>query len=535
MCDYDYIFQLSTSEKLNVTTNKFTLCAAAAIFSSVVSCAAVYAASSVAQDRSPASNPTAVAAVTADDVQTKAVVKKGKNAKNTNKVVKKANKKATTNAADIHQSFAREIHDLKVQVADLQKQKEIDKTGIAWSKLYAYGPAVVTTPIVGEPRYDGADLYVNSPSINEDLALLKLNQKLDSYYAQNNIHAFDRPIFALSGLLEAQALNYSAFNTPRKSDINLATAAIEGVARINSWVNGLVRFEYKNDATPDAGTRASGSTVKLKRGYITVGNLDRFPLYASVGQMYVPFGQYDNWRITDPLTLSIARTESRPLVVGFSKDGAYGSLYAFKGDTYTDGSNTLKQWGANLGYTYVASNWKLDFGAGYIANIADAAGMQDTGYTAAGGFAGFKNGLKIKDRVRAADGRATLTYGPVALTTEYITALDSFNKYDMTFNGDGAKPRALDIEGVYNFKVLDKPSFVTAGYGQTWESLALNLPRYSYFIAVGTSMFKSTWQCIEFRHDINYDNTDAAYGQGKPVIVGAKERDLVIASFKIFF
>lgn len=512
-------------ENINVT-NKLTLCAALTF--SLVSSAAVFAAQADV-NKNAAEGAAVKAEATAPTAK--------------NVVGKKKVKKVKSNVTAGTKTLAQEVQDLKVQVAELKQQKvnykedkEQAKSGTAFSKLYAYGPALVTSPIIGEPAYDGSDLLINSPSINEDLALLKLNQKVDNYYAQNNIQAFDRPILAFSGMLEAQALSYSRFNNDRKSDIDLSTAAFEVVARANSWVSGLMRFEYDNNSAPDYGSRTTGSKIKLKRGYITVGNLEKFPLYASVGQMYVPFGQFDNWRITDPVTQTLARTQARPLVVGFSKNGFDGSVYTFKGDTYTASSSTLKQWGANLAYTYTAPAWKLNVGGGYIANIADSLGMQDNAMSSdKRWFWGFRDGQQLKSRVQAVDLHTTFTYLPIAITAEYVAAIDRFDKSNLTFNSNGAKPSALNIEGVYNFKVLDKPSFVTAGYAQTWESLAFNLPRYSYFVGVGTSLFKSTWQCLEYRHDINYDSKDIAIGQGYVMPVGKKERDMIIASFKIFF
>ena len=44
-----------------------------------------------------------------------------------------------------------------------------------------------------------------------------------------------------------------------------------------------------------------------------------------------------------------------------------------------------------------------------------------------------------------------LVYGFLTFYGEYITALQQFAEHDLTFNGHGAKPKALDFEMLYGF------------------------------------------------------------------------------------
>gem|GEM_PF-1325682 len=449
-------------------------------------------------------------------------------------------KKGTKNIVSrcIH-SLETRVRTLTAKVSNLKKQQEEAKNGATWSKLYAYGPAVVTTPIVGQPQYDGGDLLINLPTINEDLALLKFNQKIARHYAKNNIKFSDRPTLMMSGMLEGWLYSYSKFNNPSKSGVNsgnlsnstieLPTAVLEGVARVSSWVTGVMRFEYLS-------SRTNGSNLILKRGYITVGNLEKTPIYGSVGKMYVPFGVYNNYMITNPLTMSLARTEGAPILLGFNtKNGAYGAVYALKGTTYKGSNNSINMWGANLGYGFTSGKQTFDIGANYINSISDSLGMQKNDYQTTGGFDGFNSNPQLQKQVAATAVHALYTYAPFTVVGEYIVALDRFDKRDLSYNDAGARVRALDVEGIYKFNVVGKPSFVSMGYGRTWEALALNLPQQSYFVSIGTSWFKSTVQSIEYRHDINYGSADVATGAGKPVIVGAKNRDQIIANFKIYF
>lgn len=514
-----------------MTINRLLLTTAA--ISSVVACAAVFAA-----DTTTAANATT--ATNSNVVRTPAIATSAKTKKHRQNTasVARTSSPAVSAAAVAH--LYREVHALEAQINSLQQQQGNAQSSTSWNKLYAYGPAVATSPIIGVPKYDGSDLLVNLPSMNEDLAVLEQNQIINDYYAKNNLATPDRPILAFSGSLEGQIFSYSKFNADGKSDIDLTSTAIETVARVNPWITAMLRFEYDNLATPSYGSRSTGSTFKLKRGYAVVGDLNKFPLYLSFGQMYVPFGQYDNWMISEPITRTLARVEERPVVLGFSMGGVYASIYGFSGETKSQDSGRLaiNQAGANLGYKYAGPGWGFNVGAGYIKNIADSLGLLNTGYTVGcHPFEGFKNHSNIRDQVPAADVHATFNFDPFTISAEYIATTTSFNSADATFNGHGAAPRAADLEGVYKFDVQGKPTFISAGFGESWESLIFNLPKYSYFVSVGTSFIKNTVQSIEFRHDVNYSKSDIATAAcGHEFIkVGADTRDQIVGSFKVFF
>jgi len=506
----------------------------------LIGSAAIFATSSVGASAD-------VTASAKQAVESPVVVKKPAKKARSAKAKAKETKVAAPSQASVVHALGHKVQALEAQVAGLQKQTEEAKSGTAWSKLYAYGPSLVTTPIVGKQRADGRDLIINSNFVNEDLWLLKLNRKVDRNYEKNNLKPFERPVVMVGGTVQGVVYNASRTNNDSANSIDVPVAALKVFVRANQWVNGLMLLEYDRTlrnlpiyAIPYGSGLgdANGGALRLRRAYITVGNLSKAPFYFSIGQMYVPFGAYysasPSWRITDPQTVFLGRTEARPLVVGFSKCGAYGSLYAFKGQTYTNNGNSINQWGANLGYAYADQQWKFDVGAGYINNLADSQGMQNNlaNYGTVVGFGTHK----LQNAVPAANVHAMVTYKPVSLSVEYVGATRSFNALDMTFNNVGAKPQALDVSATYRFDVMGKSSFVGVAYDRTWQALALNLPKQSYVAVVGTSWFKNTEQKIEYRHDSNYDTTDAATMAAYSTSpVGSKQSDMIIGSFRIFF
>jgi hypothetical protein len=526
-----------------VIKNKLILMAATF---SLVSSAAVFA---VEQDKAATSDAASAKGAVTESVE-KVSTKPAK--------AKKAKTVEQAQSSDPIKNLEKSINNLKMQIAELKKQqkemhkeKDVDHHHVWGKQIFA--PFVSTTPIIGEPAYDGSDLYINMPSINEDVAMLKFNQKLDQNRAKNNLPVLERPMLAFSGALEAQIYNLPKLNAGAvsKNDVDLSTGALEAVARVNPWITGVLRFEYNNTSSPiDASARTGGSQVRLKRGYITVGNFDKSPFYGTVGQMYTPFVALKNWLISDSLVQSIARIEARMLLLGFNtKIGAYGTIFGFKGDTYVGNNNNINQWGATLGYKFTDPKWNVDVGFGFIHNIADAMGLQNTGYktpsylAAFSQFEGFKgtfptNNKMLNKQVPAVSAHVFFNYNPFSLSAEYVTTTGRFDPADMTFNGNnGAKLQALDVEGRYSFKVMEKPSFIAAGFGRTWEAAAANLPKQSYFVVVGTSLFKNTVQSIEYRYDINYSQNEVnnSTGKGKYVTWGADNRSSIVGSFKIAF
>jgi len=436
---------------------------------------------------------------------------------------------AATKPATVKQppakSLAQEVKELKAEVDEL-------KAAAPGRNDYGF---VMTSPYVGiRATYDPNDLIVNLPSVNEDVRLLEQRQELADYADKHNFKIPERPIIDLSGTVEGQVWSKRDYTQGSKSDIDLSRAELDVIGDISRWVTGVMILSYDSNKITDT-PRYSNSKFYVNRGFITIGNLNEFPMYGSLGQFYVPFGQYTNYMVTTPLTQSLARTKERAVVFGYDKDKLYGAVYAYKGDTYTgDRNNVINNWGINLGYKIAIYDFGFSFGAGYISNLADSEVMQDTN---GGTFTGFKSGESLDHFVSAVNLHGEAKYTDYSVVAEYVGAVRRFDQVsDMSFNNRGARPQALDIEGNYNFKFMDKPTSFSLGYGRTWDALALSLPQHSAFIKLGTAWFKSTIESIEYRQDWNYSKTDTASGNGVTVTAnGAKTRNIITAQVGVYF
>ena len=445
---------------------------------------------------------------------------------------------------------------LEREVAALHKQSNKKRVVVKHAHVvvvpvvhpWAHFVTVTTTPFLGrQTDYDGQDLLYNLSSNNEDLRLLKQKQYLANQMAAQG-YQLDRPILQLSGAVAGQGFSASGFNTGTNNGINLAGAELDMNAIASSWATGFMSMDF-NGSPISTGNREPNSTIYLGRGFATIGNLNRFPVYFTAGLMYVPFGRYANGMVTTPLTMSLAKIRTPAALLGFSLDnGLHGSVFGYSGSQTSGGQPVFKQGGADVGYKHQLNQQDaFSVGAGWVSNIADSQGQQSTGLsTATGQFGGFgvttptsTNNNLLVHAVDGVDGHATVSVGPVSLIGEYIGAAERFNIADMTYNGVGAKPQAAHVEADYLLPFFAKKYDTTLGaaYGHTWQALALNLPQNSYSLFLNTSIWRETGESIEFRHDTDYATSAAALGRGATTAIAGtgRARNSVTGQVGVYF
>lgn len=396
---------------------------------------------------------------------------------------------------------------------------------------YLSGITVATSPILGlKSAWNASDMLYNTPSMNEDLLLLEDRDKFNRILEASGSSLDTRPLLVFSGGIEGTATYNKDYTDNNDFNLTLSTAELDLMTIMSQWASGFMSITYDNSA-PASGARVTNSRIYLQRGFMTIGNLQKTPFYATVGQLYLPFGRYSSAMVTNPITKTIGRIQQRALVFGYFHDGIYFETYMDNGDRSSSNPDiTFLQTGANLGYKN--SNTRIgsvDVGIGYTTNIADSQGMQSNGlsstYEAEPQFAGFgkttvplnTSGNDLAHNVDALDLHFKLTHGMTTLITEYITALRCFAASDLQYNGNGALVSALQAELDFNFIVKGFPLTIGTAYNQSWESLALNVPRQSYFLVASTSLWKNTVESLEYRHDVNYGVTANTGGSDLPV------------------
>lgn len=408
---------------------------------------------------------------------------------------------------------------------------------------------VSSGPYIGIPlEFSGGNLIVNSPSVNEDVTLLQIDLNVDQ-----RLRAMGRPAesigshILLSGLVEGQALYRDGGDSSNKSDIDLTSVNIDAyVLGPSPWTSGFIELSYDNNIGTETGSFSSNdrmfnSRVFVNKAFVVLGDFEKTGFYSSFGQMFVPFGVYSTTLVSSPLQKILARTPARVFVVGYKQqtpNSLLATAYIFNGPSHASATNHVNNGGINLAYTLKGTGdtpWSTTFGGGVIGNIADSAGMQFTGNNNArptplfGGFGGptetYTNDLdvvtqlntgseQLVHRVPAYDVNLKLSIGDFQLIAEYITASTNFSPEDLTINGEGARPDAMNIEGVYNMPFFVQPTSVSVSYQSSRDALAIGLPAKRYSVAFNRSFWKNTLQSLEFRRDYDYHNGDTSSGSG---------------------
>ncbi len=407
---------------------------------------------------------------------------------------------------------------------------------------------VTTSPWLGmRSHFRPLDILEHQGTMNEDLYLLQQKQKFLNGLAAAGL-TLDRPIVQISGGVEGQAIQDLQSGN---GSINLSTVEFDVNAVASTWASAFFTFDY--DSSPAmTGSRDPNSRIYLQRGFLTIGNLERSPIYFSIGQMYAPFGIYDNWMLTTPINESIMRILTRTAVLGFSSHGFYGQAYAFTGDRITNQTNLINQGGFNLGVDHTFGRADIDLGYGMVSNIAESQGMQNNGLATFGFFNGFGvptqlNGVvvtnldNLRKNVGGADAHAELSFKPFTLIGEYQWATNRFNPLDMTYNNVAALPSTLHTEVDFDFQISWVKLKLIGVYDESWQAYALNVPRQSYAVGLLTSLWKDTMEGIEFRHNQAYNRGVVATGgtiNGVPVpfpVSNGRPGNMITGQIGVYF
>lgn len=399
-------------------------------------------------------------------------------------------------------------------------------------KWLTSGFIVTTSPYLGlRSAYDATDLVVNLSTMNEDLRLLQQRQKLDNQLAQEgiNIPGTDRPMIELSGGVEGTGSYVSPYKGNTISEFDLTRIELDTLSYVSDWATAFISLRYDNAPFPGinnggtatigqingSGQEIANSRVFVRRAWVTIGNLDKSPFYMTLGQMFSPFGIYTSQMLSSPMTQQLGQDNNRMALLGFNKDGFYAEGYAFNSATNVGNNLGIDNGGGNVGYQYSGDKFGYNIGAGYIGNIADSNGMQNTGASSVPLFTGFgfNNSTEIlQKRVPGADVHGELDIGKLTLLGEYTGATTNFAQGNMSFDNHGATPKALHTEGDYNFTMFHWPSVFTLAYDHSWQGLPIGLPQNSYIVDLTTSIWKDTIEELEFRHDVNYPKSDRSSG-----------------------
>lgn len=291
---------------------------------------------------------------------------------------------------------------------------------------------------------------------------------------------------SISGVVEVEASSGEDYAGDKTSDIVLATVEMAVDAEINERVSAHVAFLYEEDET-DFG---------LDEGTLSL-NLSGTS-YLTAGRMYVPFGNFDSYMISDPLTLELGETSETVLLYGMESGNFSGSLYTFNGDTDESSAtdNDQLSFGANAAYS-IGEIW---FGGSYISNIADSDAIQD---------------LSVPSTVDSPVAGMGVNFGmninSFTILAEYVAAMDSFANGDLGGSvANEEKPTASNVELAFN---LNSGTTVAFAYQMTDEAAFLGLPETATSVAFSFAAMEGANVGLEYINRQDYDVADGGTGE----------------------
>ena len=373
------------------------------------------------------------------------------------------------------------------------------------SQMVNSGVTVSTTPYLG--IRNGNVLY-QMPSMNEDLQLLRQKARLEKDLNAVGTSLSKRTLIGISGAIEGQMTDQNDYTSSWAGETNLSTTEVDFGIMAGKWVNGFFSLSYDSSSYV-TGSRVPVNEVFMKRGFVTIGNLDRTPYYFSMGQMYTPFGAYKSAMITTPVTNSMARVAARAAVAGYTDGPFFAQAYGYNSLSRNKTSWPVDAGGVNVGTLLHCGSATYGVGGGVISNMGDSEGAVTNRMDGVTKFGGFKFAGATYNMQHSVPGLNLNTFANIGrwtLIAEYVTNLRSYSSQDMYFRTTtrGARMSALQLEADYNLTFFGKPATAGVAYGQTWEALSMNLPRNSVSAVFDVQAWRRAAIGVEYRHDTNY-------------------------------
>ncbi len=288
------------------------------------------------------------------------------------------------------------------------------------------------------------------------------------------------------------------------SEVVLHSSQLSFLANMGEWVSAYGEILYDPEQSFGKGTITdlNRNQLQLRKGYVLVGNLEKFPIYASLGKMTTPFALSDT---VNPFTASSSWHAFGGL--------AYGALIGFSGDNLNI-SAELVQGGAQFRSHHTpvngtnipsqANNYVLD--ANYTINLGEKSDNLMVGASYEKGSAYCQNypvqhfaSCREANPAWAAYGK--LDYSRFTIMGEFIKTL---KEWPGTFNPTAplnqfaaSKVTSFTIGGKYKTGVASKKldlslefsRFMAGSKGSPWEKQDQWVLGIAYFFTPTVKFF----------------------------------------------
>jgi len=234
----------------------------------------------------------------------------------------------------------------------------------------------------------------------------------------------------LHGLLEVEAFYAKPDEGEEESDLTLATAELAIEATLNQMVGGHLTLLYEEEEDAEDDLNVDEAVISLR----SAGHVFNQTPALHFGRMYVPFGSFNSYMVSDSLTLELGETRNTAALFALEGDFWSLALGTFNGDVDAAGDNdNLDSWVAALQFS-LGEN--LAFGGSYLSDLAES----DIGLV--------QDASLYTESVPAASAFVSGRYGQFGFEAEYLAALEDFDA-DVVLIGEdltGDQPQSYNLE-----------------------------------------------------------------------------------------
>ena len=342
---------------------------------------------------------------------------------------------------------------------------------IAWS-----APALADGQIEDRvARMESRIKYLENRVAAQDEIIVAKERELSALSAEDAW--FNR--VEIGGVIELELVNTDPGGGLSDTEAGVATAELGITAAISETVTGEIVL------TEDDG-------IQLDTATLTFESSD-MPFAMTAGQQGVPFGVYDTYLISDPLTLVLGETTGEMAVVLGGEAGPMSwSLFGFDGDNPPD-EDHVASFGGGVGWATGTESSEFSLSLAWISHIGESDTLGENSYS---------------EEVPGASASLMGRFGALSTLLEYVTAIGEFEADELPFDGRGAKPSALNIEAAYDFAVGGNDATVAIGISSSTEAESAGLDETLMRLGVSGSVSENVGLGFEWSRSEGYGDAE---------------------------
>ncbi len=190
-------------------------------------------------------------------------------------------------------------------------------------------------------------------------------------------------------------------------DLYLTQATLDIMGNVSHWATTFLSIADGHIGQPFP----NGNDIFINRAMVMIGDLDKFPVYTTIGINTIPFGVFAGSGVWDtPLTGSYFNPSQAPMVsIAYYNKGLNVSVSKFSDDANHQNHTVMSAY-----YNHTMDKFNYSLGAGYLTDLQS----NDTGTitTHRKRKRDIPAGLHLGD---ITDVNASMGYGPLLLSGEY--------------------------------------------------------------------------------------------------------------------